>query len=131
VGTFWKVLGLCNGVVWEDIMPSSRKAMPTLAEPVEVVVAPDAIERALQVYEQLQPHDNSVILQARKILTKHIFGMVDQGELDEQKLIVGGLAQLKAVERDHGIKSAHETASNKAVQKKASSPGRMRPKDHP
>ena len=46
------------------IMPSSRKAVPTLAEPVEVVVAPDAIERALQVYEQLQPHDNSVILQA-------------------------------------------------------------------
>ena len=48
-----------------------------------------------------------MILQARKILTQHIFGMVDQGELDEQKLIVGGLAHLKAVERDHGIKSAH------------------------
>jgi len=112
-------------------MPSSsRKAVPTLAEPVEVVVAPDAIERALQVYEQLQPHDNSVILQARKILTKHIFGMVDQGELDKQKLIVAGLTQLKAVERDHGIKSAH-AASKKEVQKKVSSPRGGRPKDHP
>jgi hypothetical protein len=47
-----------------------------------------------------------VILQARKILTQHIFGMVDQGELDEQRLTVGGLARLKAVERDHAIKPA-------------------------
>jgi hypothetical protein len=59
------------------------------------------------VYEQLRPHDTSVLLQARKILTQNIFGMVDQGELDQQKLIVGGLARLKAVEREHGIKSAH------------------------
>ena len=78
-----------------------------VTEAVELVVAPAAIERALHVYEQLQPHDTSVILQARKILTQHIFGMVDQGELDEQKLEAGGLAHLKAVERDHGIKSAH------------------------
>ena len=87
-----------------------RKAayQQTVAEPVELIVAPVAIERALHLYEQLQPHDSSVLLQARKILTTHIFGMVDQGELDEQKLIVGGLAHLKAVERDHGIiKSAH------------------------
>jgi hypothetical protein len=84
-----------------------KAAQQTGAEPVELIVAPAAIERALHVFEQLQPHDTSVILQARKILTQHIFGMVDQGELDEQKLIVGGLAHLKAVERDHGIKSAH------------------------
>ena len=74
--------------------------------PVELVVAPAAIERALDVYEQLRPRDPSVILQARKILTQHIFGMVDQGEQDEQRLTVGGLAHLKAVERDHEIKSA-------------------------
>ena len=79
-------------------------AQQVITETVELVVAPAAIERALHLYEQLQPHDTSVILQARKILTQHIFGMVDQGELDEQKLIVGGLAHLKAVERDHGIK---------------------------
>jgi hypothetical protein len=84
-----------------------KAAQQTGTEPLELIVAPAAIERALHVFEQLQPHDTSVILQARKILTQHIFGMVDQGELDEQKLIVGGLAHLKAVERDHGIKSAH------------------------
>src|SRR5438552_8939223 len=93
-----------------------------VTEAVELVIATAAIGRALHLYEQLQPHDTSVILQARKILT-HIFGMVDQGELDEQKLIVGGLAHLKAVERDHGIKSAH-VATKKAGRNKASSPAR-------
>src|SRR6476659_7515209 len=100
---------------WEDVMtPVSTRppAQQAVTEAVELVVAPAAIARSLQLYEQLQPHDTSVILQARKILTQHIFGMVDQSELDEQKLIAGGLAHLKAVERDHGIKSAH-TASKK------------------
>ena len=46
-------------------------------------------------------------MQARKILTQHIFGMVDRGERDEQRLTLGGLAHLKAVEREHGIKSAN------------------------
>jgi hypothetical protein len=94
-----------------------RRVPPTVG-PVELVVAPAAIERALDVYEQLHPHDPSVILQARKILTRHIFGMVDQGELDEQRLTVGGLTHLKAVERDHAIKSA----SNSPRRNKASSP---------
>ena len=85
-----------------------------VTEAIELVVAPAAIERALHLYEQLQPHDTSVILQVRKILTQHIFGMVDLGELDEQKLVAGGLAHLKAVERDHAIKSAH-AGSKKAV----------------
>ena len=85
-----------------------------VTEAVELVVAPAAIARALQLYEQLQPHDPSVILQARKILTQHIFGMVDRGELDEQKLIAGGLAHLKAIERDQGIKSDQKTGKNTA-----------------
>jgi hypothetical protein len=97
----------------EEVM---KRHAPPITDPVELVVAPAAIERALEAYEQLQPHDPSVILQARKILTQHIFGMVDQGELDEQRLTVGGLARLKAVERDRGIKSAQasvQTAGKK------------------
>ena len=74
---------------------------------VEAVIAPAAIERALTIYRHLQPRDQSVIVQARKILTQHIYGMVDRGEQDEQRLTVGGLAHLKAIEREHGIKSAH------------------------
>jgi hypothetical protein len=33
---------------------------------VEAVIAPAAIERALAIYQQLQPRDQSVIVQARK-----------------------------------------------------------------
>jgi hypothetical protein len=77
-----------------------------MSDPVEEVVAPAAIERALRIYQRLQQHDQSVLLQARRILTQHIYGMVDKGECKERRLIVGGLAHLKAVERDHAIKSA-------------------------
>src|ERR1035437_4797145 len=52
----------------------------------------------------------AVIVQARKILTQFIYGLVDQGEQDEQRLTVGGLAHLKAIERDHAIKSAFEAS---------------------
>jgi hypothetical protein len=79
---------------------------PNMSDPVEEVVAPAAIERAFGIYQQLKQRDQSVLLQARKILTQHIYGMVDQGERDEQRLTVGGLIHLKAIERDHAIKSA-------------------------
>ena len=89
----------------DSAMPASLQTK-TIPNEVETVVAPAAIERALAIYQQLQPRDQSVIVQARKILTQHIFAMVDCGERDEQRLTVGGLAHLKAVERDHAIKSA-------------------------
>jgi hypothetical protein len=91
---------------------------PPQADAVEKVVAPVAIERALSIYQQLQGRDQSVLLQARKILTQHIYGMVDRGECDEQRLTVGGLVHLKAVERDHAIKSAH-TGPSKSQRGKA------------
>jgi hypothetical protein len=93
-------------IVTDDATPAAPKtqAMPNA---VETVVAPAAIERALTIYQQLQARDQSVIVQARKILTQHIFGMVDRGERDEQRLTVGGLVYLKSIERDHAIKSAH------------------------
>jgi hypothetical protein len=90
-----------------EMETSARTATEPVPDAVEAVIAPAAIERALTVYQQMQPRDQSVIAQARKILTQHIFGMVDRGERDEQRLTVGGLAHLKAVERQHGIKSAH------------------------
>ena len=82
-------------------------ATQALPDAVDAIIAPAAIERALAIYQQMHPRDQSVIVQARKILTQHIYGMVDSGERDEQRLTVGGLAHLKAVEREHGIKSAH------------------------
>ena len=86
-----------------------------LPDAVEAVVAPAAIERALAVYQKIQPRDQSVIVQARKILTQHIYGMVDRGERDEQRLTVGGLVHLKAVEREHGIKSANGAGASSPV----------------
>jgi hypothetical protein len=97
--------------VTKDRSPSKQSAATNpeaqATDAVEAVVAPAAIERALAIYLQMQARDQSVIVQARKILTQHIYGLVDRGERDEKRLTVGGLAHLKAVERDHGIKSAH------------------------
>jgi cytochrome c-type biogenesis protein CcmE len=59
---------------------------------------------------------NPSFYKPEKILTQHIFGMVDKGERNEQRLTVGGLARLKAVERDHEIKSAFDVPSNKRKQ---------------
>jgi hypothetical protein len=39
--------------------------------------------------------------------------MVDQGERNERRLTVGGLAHLKAIERDHAIKSAQDAPTKK------------------
>jgi hypothetical protein len=61
----------------------------------------------------MQDPDRSVSLQVRKILTQRIYAMVDKGECDEQRLTVGGLTHLKAVERDHAIKSAYDVPSPK------------------
>jgi hypothetical protein len=43
--------------------------------------------------------------------------MVDRGEHDEQRLIVGGLVYLKAVERDHKIKSAQDASVRRPKEK--------------
>jgi hypothetical protein len=84
-----------------------RAPVQARADAVEKIIAPVAIERALSIYQQLQERDHSVLLQARKILTQHIYGMVDQGESEEERLTVSGLIHLKAIERDHSIKAAH------------------------
>src|ERR1700730_10573578 len=86
---------------------SSSRQGPTMRnDQAAEITAPAALERALPSYQQLQQRGQSVLLQARKILTQWIYGMVDKGECDEQRLTVGGLVRLKAHERDHAIKSA-------------------------
>src|SRR5882757_430629 len=74
-----------------EAMDAAAPETQTIPHAVETVIAPAAIERALTIYQQLQPRDQSVIVQARKILTQHIYGMVDSGERDEQRLTVGDL----------------------------------------
>jgi hypothetical protein len=90
-----------------------ERSMQAADNSTERFVAPAAIERALSIYQQLQEHDFSVVSQARKILTQRIFGLVDQGEKDEHRLIVGGLVHLKSIERDHPIMSASDSHNKK------------------
>jgi hypothetical protein len=66
---------------------------------VEEKVAPSAIERAMEVFEQFRGRDRPELVQARKALTEHIFGRIAAGETDEQRLVVSGLAHLKSLER--------------------------------
>jgi hypothetical protein len=108
-------LGIKISVVRADKRGNSavKRRVPTQTDAVEQVTAPVAIERAVSIYQQLHKREQSVMLQARKILTQHIYGMVDQGESDEQRLTVGGLVHLKAIERDHAIKSAHGGPRNR------------------
>jgi hypothetical protein len=93
-------------------MQWAHLGLSAMTEPVgnevEEICAAAAIQRALGIYQQLQNPDRSVCLQARKILTQHIYAMVDMGERDEKRLTVGGLAHLKSIERGRPIKSAHD-----------------------
>jgi hypothetical protein len=104
--------------------PVNKRPVQPVIDSVEQVVAPAAIERALSIYQQLPGRDQSVVLQARKILTQHIYGMVDRGERDEQRLTVGGLIHLKAVERDHAIKSAQDAPTKKESRQACNSTSR-------
>jgi hypothetical protein len=90
---------------------TDRVPLQPFPDEVEQVIAPAAIERALAVYQRLNDYDKSVVLQARKNLTQHIYGMVDDGERDLERLVVGGLAYLKAVEADHETKSAQKSST--------------------
>jgi hypothetical protein len=69
-----------------------------MIDPLQDVVAPVAIERAMGVYERLKDRDLAGLVQARKALTEHICGLVCAGETDEQRLVVSGLTHLKSLE---------------------------------
>lgn len=70
-----------------------------MTDPVEEIVAPAAIERAMSIFEQLKERDHCALVQARKALGEHVYGMISTGETDEQRLVVAGLAHLKELER--------------------------------
>jgi hypothetical protein len=89
--------------------PTEQGPLHAADNSIESVVAPAAIECALSIYQQLQKRDRSVVLQARKILTQHVYAMIDRGETDEHRLTVGALVHLKSIERDHAIKSASDS----------------------
>ncbi len=70
-----------------------------MADEIEMTVAPSAIERAMELFERFRQRDHAELVQARKAVTEHIFGLVAAGETDEQRLVVSGLAHLKSLEK--------------------------------
>ncbi|MDR3467498.1 MAG: hypothetical protein P4M07_16330 [Xanthobacteraceae bacterium] len=70
-----------------------------MTDPLQDVLAPAAVERALEIYRQMRECDHTEIVQARKVATDHVFALIDRGERDGQELVIGVLAHLKALER--------------------------------
>jgi hypothetical protein len=69
---------------------------------IEDVLAPTVIERAISVFENLRDRDHCEIVQARKALTPHLFGLIASGQTDEERLLVSALIFLKSLETRAG-----------------------------
>jgi hypothetical protein len=73
-----------------------------MTDVLEKTVAPAAVERALTIFDQFKERDHAELVQARKAVTEHIFGLIATGQTDEQRLVVSGLTHLKSIERMTG-----------------------------
>ena len=81
-----------------------------MTDPIQDVLAPSAVERALEIYCQMRDCDHAERVQVRKCATDQVFALIDGGERDEQQLVIGALAHLKALERDRAAVQAPKTA---------------------
>lgn len=83
-----------------------------MTDPLQNVLAPAAVERALEIYRQMRDCSHTELVQARKCATAQVFAMIDAGERDEQQLVIGVLKHLKTLERaraaSHPAKPAPE-----------------------
>jgi hypothetical protein len=73
-----------------------------MTDPIEEILAPAVVERAMSVYESLRERGHCEIVQARRALTRYVFGLIGIGETSGQRLTVSGLAYLKKLERERG-----------------------------
>ena len=69
-----------------------------MTDPIEDVLAPAVIERAMSVFESFRERNHCEVVQARKALTPHIFGLIGSGQMDQQRLVVSALTYLKLLE---------------------------------
>jgi hypothetical protein len=69
-----------------------------MTDQIENVLAPAVIERAMSIFESLSERNHCAIVQARKALTPHVFGLIGSGQTDEQRLVVSALIYLKSLE---------------------------------
>lgn len=71
-----------------------------MTDPLEDILAPAVVERALGIYESFRDRRHVDVVQARKALTRHIFNLIGAGETSHHQLTVSGLAYLKELERE-------------------------------
>jgi hypothetical protein len=69
-----------------------------LTDPIEDVLAPAVIERAMNIFGTFKDRDRCALVQARKALTPHVFELIGSGETDEKRLLVCALIYLKSLE---------------------------------
>ena len=69
-----------------------------MTDPIEAVLAPAVIERAMSFFESFKDRDHVDIVQARKALTQHVFGLIGSGQTDDKQLVVSALPYLKSPE---------------------------------
>jgi hypothetical protein len=75
----------------------------TMTDPVEEILVPHVVERAMTIYESFSDRQHADIVQARKALTRHVYGLICSGETSSQRLTVSGLAHLKQLEKERQV----------------------------
>ncbi len=88
--------------------PESSNLNPGIANgEARKALASAAIEQALSIYRQMQDYEPDVLLYARTVVAEQIDTLIDGGESDQQRLVVGALIHLKALDRE---REANESA---------------------
>jgi hypothetical protein len=47
-----------------------------MTDPLEQILAPAVVERAMSIYESFRDRQHADIVQARKALTRHVYGLI-------------------------------------------------------
>jgi hypothetical protein len=69
-----------------------------MIDPIEDVLDPTVIERALSIFGSFKDRARIDLVQARKALTPHVFDLISSRQTDEQQLVVSALINLKSIE---------------------------------
>lgn len=77
---------------------SAAKTLSDMTDPIKDILAPAVVERAMSIYESFK--DRQLLVQARRVLTRHVFGLIGIGETSSRRPTVSGLAYLKELERE-------------------------------
>jgi hypothetical protein len=83
---------------------------------IEEVLAPAVIERALSIFESFRERNHCEIVQARKVLTPHVFGLIEAGQTDEMRLVVSALTYLKSLEARTASENSWKSADGRDIE---------------